>query len=193
MRITPKHAYAILSLLLSYNIASAQSQTVLVNGEPTRVDLIGSDVTAVNNEVKGYMRGYERPPFDPFKKASPIPSPITRTATRSSQTVATSKPRTASTPATSVKPEGGLTFEGITTKLTASAKEQIKKIKSGEVKSVLLKSWHLAGNKISQNLIKQRLDACRAVFMAEGIGPNVILTSLTAGSEESKKVEVILE
>jgi len=178
------------------NTLNAQNKTVLINGVATKVNVSNTQLVAIYDSLNSYMDGYEAAPSDPFKKVRPrLQSEI------AAAPVASASPETSNVKYVDVDKEmnfdNGLFFEPNSAVLTKKAENAVKKyvntLKSGKAKTVLLKSWHLSDNKASKELVKDRLEACKKVFISNGIGTNVILTSLTASNEESKFVTIVLK
>jgi len=173
-----------------------QKVTVLINGVPTQITQEQTEITQVHNQLgTSYMAGFEAAPNDPFQKVRP--KLLSELITPQQAIAATSKPIVRTEVNKELNFDNSLFFKSGTAELTVKAEEAIKsyaeQLKTGKAKSVLLKSWHLANNKISEQLVKSRLEACKAIFVKQGIGTNVILTSLTAAAEESKFVTIQLQ
>ena len=181
-------------------IGIAQTTVVLINEKPTRVKLQDGEIAAVYNEVPGYMKGYKKSPADAFQKldiklieggidsdtpvaAEELPNDVAPEATTSFDT-------------SSDLPEPYVNFDSGSAILTDASLTTIQSfasaMKSGNRKSILLKSWFKSGDGGSQELIQNRLDACRAYLESQGVPSNRILTSLIGSNRESKFVSVVI-
>lgn len=197
MNILKTYSLVVLVALFFAIDGYSQQVTVLINGVPTKISQNDSELTDIHNELSAsYMSGFELAPSDPFQKVRPklqseLVSPQIAVASE------TPKPVVRTEVNKELNFDNSLFFKPGTADLTTKAQEAIKsyaqQIKDGKAKSVLLKSWHLANNKISEQLVKSRLDACQEVFVKMGIGTNVIVSSLTAAAEESKFVTIQLQ
>jgi len=180
-------------------IGLAQTAIVLINEKPTRVKLEDGEITAVYNEVPNYMDGYEKAPEDAFKKLplqrinndiEVVAQPAVAVAdTESDSDIEIDAPE---------KPElePSVYFEKNSAILTdeslATIQAYATRFKDRSNKSILLKAWYRSGDERSQELVENRLDACRAYLETNGVASNIILTSLIGSNRESKFVSVIL-
>lgn len=205
---------------LAISISLLQAQTiVLLNGVPTKVMLEGTKIVSIGESVDAHMAGYaaatteieysDNPDFidatstDSYRK--PSSTAIASTPVTSAPTAAVDTP----TPP-KVKPEAVLpavekplvagnyfNFSGNSALLSASAIDQIKeysqKILTGEASSVLLESFFDASNKRSEELVQNRLDACKRYFEVNGIANNLVQVNKIADKTQSNKVSVRLK
>ena len=195
MKILPVKLILVFAVLCSASMSFGQTKTLLVNGVATKINVADAEIVSIYDSVPGYMDGYEAAISDPFTKVKP------RLQSEIAPAVVSTTTNAANVRYVDVDKEmnfdNSLFFTPSSAQLTTKGKAAVKNyadtMKSGGAKTVLLKSWHLKGNKISKQLVKARLDACKASFIAQGIGTNVILTSLTAAEEESKFVTIVLK
>lgn len=197
----------ILTLLLGIVICMPQSNAqvkVLVNGVATTVNHENGNITAIYDSLPNYMDGYEKAPYDLFKK---VPPRLDSNAfAEVDQTPPQTKGDMAKEPTVKeiakldrqrAKKNNAIYFDDDTAEIRALSNKKLmyfsEKIKSGTSKSVLLKAWYEIDNEESQELVKNRLETCKLKMEKQGVPSNLILTSILGSSKESKFVTVLLQ
>lgn len=194
---------SIIILLFGFVGLSAQT-VVLINGVPTKVKLNGSEIVKVLGVENNYLAGYATSqnefqtvdPTDPTS-ASPVASANTNSTTRSAPS--------ASSPATSQSSNSTTTaFSGNYFKFDRNSallsqlsineiKDYAKKITSGQASSVILQSFYRTNSQRSEQLVKNRLDACKKYFELNGVSASAITTESIANDRQSDKVSITLQ
>ncbi len=172
-------------MLVCSAITQAQ-YVVLVNGNATKVDLDGSDVVALHEELPRYMRGFEKAPYDGFMKTMPLSNiEDIIVAEDSGDIIYENDPSL---------PPNALYFDPDLATLTKSTIAALKNyatmIKESNSKSVILKSWYKLGDINSQELISNRLEACKQYLEINGIQGSLIFTSFTASKNATDYVSI---
>lgn len=194
-------------LLCTALSANAQKTAViLINEQPTRVVLENGEIAQVKGVVPAHMNGYEAAPRDAFQKipleSIEILNPQSETPVALS--LAENVPGTTEAGTTGDTADGSNTatlsksinfsFESAT--LSEESLQTIesyaKVLNNRTSKSILLKSWYKDGDARSEELVRNRLDACRQYLETRGVASNIILTSLVGSNRESRFVTVIL-
>ena len=183
----PKLVFLVIYLSISASVSHAQ-KTVLVNGEASKVTVSNTDVTAVNESVPGYMNGYERPTGDIFQKVAPRLGTTTRTSTLPPATVK-KEPLLANVKSVSFK-EGSFDVNDSGQQFLDIVANTIK---SGEAKTILLKTWYKSEDKVDISLTRKRLDACKRYLESKGVVSNLILTSMVAKDKKSTDIAVLMK
>ena len=159
-------------------------KVVLVNGEAAAVELEGSQVTAINRQLPNYMRGFIKPGSDIFLKAPLFPGEEAAVA----EDTGVEKP---------VLLANAVFFENNSAILSNKTIESLKKYaqtaqKNGP-KTIILKSWYEVGNENSQELVNNRLEACKEFLEINGVQGSLIFTSFTGADEETDYVTVTFQ
>ena len=202
MKFIPKCGL-IVAFALSTQLSIGQSAIVLINEQPTRVKIENGEITAVYEKVPNYMDGYKKAPEDAFKKLplkaitgsqvyvfedTPEPAEI-NTTEDTGETIEVDAVEDSELASAIDFNSGSAILSNIA---LTTIEDYAKQLKNSEVKSILLKSWYRSGDSNSQELVKNRLEACRAYLESQGVASNVILTSLIGSNRESKFVSVIV-
>lgn len=186
-------------LTLFTQLGLTQSAIVLINEQPTRVKLEDGEITTVYEKVPNHMDGFAKAPEDAFSKLelsqfnADVPAvadnDTTESDTEDIQILDDSHLEVANI-------DESVNFDYDSAILTPGALTTIKSyasvIKSNDKYTVMLKSWYKSGDQRSQELVKNRLDACKAYLEANGVPSNIIVTSMIGSNRESKFVSVIL-
>lgn len=179
---------------------NAHSQViVLINEVATRVDHVDGDLEKLYEEIPDYMDGFEKSPYDMFTKVPPrLLSELT--ASNDIAVVERTKTADANNLVDSDKTEednNAIYFKSnsvtIGKKYTTKIGDFSKEVTSGKARSVLLKSWYKTDDDASQDLAKQRLEACKKYMEKEGVPSNLILTSVIGSNKASNYVSVLLQ
>ena len=188
--LSPKFLCLTVYLFIYIGVSNAQ-KTVLVNGEATKVTVSNQDVTSIDGKVDGHMSGYTQPTSDIYKKVNPrigvtnTPSTRTVSAPVSSKT----EPLLSNTKSVSFAEDK---YE-ITTNAKAYLDTVAKSIKSGDVRTILLKTWYLSGDSDNISLTRRRLDSCKRYLEKQGVGSNLILTSMVAKKETTSEIAILMK
>lgn len=184
-------------VLLSFAPSLIFSQTVvLINGVPTQVVLEGSEIVEIKGEVSNYLAGYEQPTSaNAFQysadKNIEQAAAVAESAPRKEKII--SKTRTSDSP---IVTGNYFKFEPQSALLSDLSINEIKdhasKVKAGKASTVLLESFHIANNKVSIELVQNRLEACKKYFEINGVPSNTIITNMYPNNTESNKVSVTL-
>jgi outer membrane protein OmpA-like peptidoglycan-associated protein len=165
-------------------------KTVLVNGEATKVTVSDNNITSIKGTSPGYMAGYADASNDVFTKVQPRLGSTQATTSRASAPVAAKKePLLSNTDAVSFA-EGAYEIEADAKKYLNSV---AKSVKSGEVKTILLKTGYKTGDSDDISLTRRRLDSCKRHLESKGVGSNLILTSMVARKDASTKIAVLMK
>lgn len=169
--------------------SSATAQIILVNGQPTEVEIQNNELTKIKGKVTGHMTDYRSAPSDKFTKVSPrLDEIITSKAVLaesdniSGSTINNLKTVSFDDQSTFIDKDGQKFLDNI-----------VSTIKSGKSTTILLKSWYKSGDKSDIALTRQRLDACKRYLEDQGIISNLILTSMVAKSDKSADIAVFMK
>ena len=199
----------------SYGASQAQT-IVILNGVPTKVQLEGDKIISVLEEMPNYLDNYQNSAseiqYGNVNNAvegalASTTTPVNTTAATQPTTVVTetsSKPK----PAVETNTEPPMTdsaksftgnyfkFSGNSALLSELSINEIKdyaqKILNGEASSVTLESFYRANSTRSEQLVTNRLDACKKYFELSGVDPNLITINKVADKNQSNKVAVTL-
>jgi len=188
-------------LSFSFNFLLAQS-VILINGVPTQVRLEGTEIVEVKGEAKNYLAGFDSSAVSTGfqyaelrmnQRTPAVAEAPVRQATKPNVAPSLSSPRAASSPFIS---GNYFKFGSNSALLSDTSLKEIRqyseKIKSGKASSVLLESFHVDGNASSQELVMNRLEACKNYFEVNGVPSNLIVTNIYPNDKESDKVSVTL-
>jgi len=174
----------------------------LVNGVATDVDQKNGNVTALYSEFPNYMDGYEKAPFDPFKKVPPrmnILNYAEATFLKQADKQSTLKQAKASannTPRSS-KRDKFIYFEGNSSTINKNSLPKVasnsKKIIEGKAKSLLIKGWFKKNDDSSKQRIERRLEVCKAELEEKGVPSNLILTSIMESNKELRYLSILTQ
>ncbi len=172
--------------------STAYSQkVVLVNGEAKKVNIEDNAVTEIQKDVPNYMNGFEDTSADPYTKVEPRIG--TQAVVASDRNMAEAK----LSPFTTVKKDKTVSFGDGSSVLSTEAQDFIKKIaasvKSGEAKTVLLKSSHVSDDRENLSIMRKRVEACKKLLIENGVAPNLILTSMFSAKEATDVVGILLK
>jgi hypothetical protein len=187
MKITPNNYLFIFLLFASF--LSGQSTVVLINEVPTRVEIDGGEITAINEKVPSYMRGYEKSPKDAFRKLWPGEDlPVLADNQTDGDAIAESN---------AVLPKEAISFKANSYELGEDTKANLAKlaqqIREENRTSVVLKSWYKIGDFQSQDLTINRLDACKDFLVTNGVQGSLIVTSFTGTEKQVNHVQATLK
>ncbi len=186
----PKLVFLVIYLCL-YSSSSYAQKTVLVNGEATKVVIANSDISEIKGQKPGYMNGYESPSTDVFTKVPPRlgnqgtsvrPSTPVATTTKKEPLLTDVKSVSFAEDAYEVNNDGQKFLDIIA-----------NTIKSGEVKTILLKTYYKSEDNANISLTRRRLNACKRYLESKGVVSNVILTSMVAKDEKSNDIAVLMK
>lgn len=187
-------------------LQAQKTAIVLINEQPTRVVIKDGEITEIKSLVPGYMSGYQKAPADNFQKV-PLQSieylkasdSIVIAAFRGENTITDNKAleeKAAVVDKTKKALSQSINFDFESAILSELALETIEAyaelLNSGSARSILLKSWYKDGDQQSEELVRNRLDACRQYLETRGVASNIILTSLIGSNRESRFVSVVL-
>lgn len=182
--------YLFLAVLLYAGTTYAQD-VLLVNGEATSVVIQDKNITAINGKVSNYMNGFQSGPNDGFTKVAP------RLGT---QAVAINDVSTVRnmTKVGSKKPKfKSVSFEEGKYEISTDGADFLNTIantiKSGEVKSILLKTNYLAESKVDISLMRRRLDATKRYLEEKGVQSNLILTSMVSKDSKTSDISILMK
>lgn len=180
-----------LLLLICFSATGfGQTKVVLVNGDAKLVELSGSDVTTIKKDLPRHMRGYEKPSYDLFKKRSPLAELSSPVAVNElgGDIVPSSKSESIS---------NAIYFDSNSAILTDQAIAALKRwsteLKSKGNQTVLLKSFYKEGNTKSQQLVANRLDACKRYLELNGVQSSLIFTTFTGADNLVDYITVNLQ
>ena len=195
----------------SSNFAHTQT-VVILNGVPTKVQLEGDKIVSILEEVPNYLgNGYENKSTEikygakgniiegTVASTPTAAATLTTTSSVTKTTTTTTTTTTATTQTQSTSPIIGNYFKfsgnsALLSELSISAiKDYAKKIASGEASSVTLESFYQTDNARSEQLISNRLDACKKYFELSGVSSSQIKTNKIADTNQSNKVSVTLK
>jgi len=191
-------------LILGFSFASfvLSAQTVvLINGVPTKVVMEGTEIIEVQGEAAGYLSGFETTVTqgDSFQYAELRLNQASTPATAAAPLVQAPKEKVISKSVSANSPivSGNyFNFPVASAILSSQAIKDIKQyssqVKSGKASSILLESFHLANDKKSIDLTRNRLDACKRYFEINGVSSSVIVTNLYPNDSQSDKVSVTI-
>lgn len=194
----------ILIIGLNFTLFTLSAQSVvLINGVPTKVQLDGSEVISVEGEASNYLSGFDTTGTqgDIFQYAELRIGNTVEPEVRTTAPVVAEAPKekiiTKSISTDSPIVSGNyFNFAESSAILSSAAIKDIKdyaqKIKAGTASSVLLESFHLANDKKSIDLTRNRLDACKRYFEINGVSSSLIVTNLYPNDRQSEKVSVTL-
>ena len=185
--ISPNFLSLTVIVFMYCGIMNAQ-KTVLVNGEATLVTLSNNDIASVKGSKANHMSGYAQPSSDIYKKVKPrIGNSVPSTRTIPAPVSNTKEPLMRNTESVS--------FADGNSDVSAEAKKYLnsvaKSVKSGEVKTILLKTWYKSGDTDNISLTRRRLDSCKRFLESKGVVSNLILTSMVAKSKSSSEIAVL--
>ncbi len=194
---------AIIILLFGFVGLSAQT-VVLINGVPTKVKLNGSEIVKVLGVENNYLAGYatSQNEFQTVDPTDPTSAPTVASADTNPTTRSASN---ASSPATTQSSNSATTaFSGNYFKFDRNSallsqlsineiKDYAKKITSGQASSVILQSFYRTNSLRSEQLVKNRLDACKKYFELNGVSASAITTESIANDRQSDKVSITLQ
>jgi len=182
--------YLFLAILLYAGNSFAQD-VVLVNGDATKVVIKDKNITTINSKVPNYMNGFQAGPNDGFTKVPP------RLGT---QAVAINDVSTVRnmTKVGSKKPNyKKVSFEEEKFDISTDGQKFLNTIantiKSGEVKSILLKTNYLSENKADISLMRRRLNATKRYLEEKGVQSNLILTSMVAKDSKTSDISILMK
>ena len=197
------------TVLLALGVLLQAQKTAigLINEQPMRLLIKDGEITEIKSLVPGYMAGYQKAPVDNFQKEAL--QPIEYFKASDSVAVAALKGGNAKTDNNLVVDETTATVHKTDKALSQSinfdfesailsdlALETIEAcaelLKSGSARSILLKSWYKEGDQQSEELVSNRLEACRQYLETKGVASNIILTSLIGSGRESRFISVVL-
>ena len=199
MKYLPLTTVVVISLLST--TSSFGQVKALINGVATDVDHINGELTAIYKQFPNYMNDFEDAPFDIFQKVPPRLNQegfveVEQTTSSLESTVTPSKEMVKGD-GKKAKENNAIFFIGSTSDMNKKSVTKIKsfsdKITKGDSKSVLLKAWYKLDDPKSEELVKSRLDVCKAEMEANGVPSNLILTSILGSSKESRFVTVLLQ
>lgn len=182
--------YLFLAVILYAGSTQAQ-EVLLVNGDATRVVIESYKITAIEGKVSNYMNGFQVGPNDGFTKVAPrlgtqAVAINDVSAVRNMTKVGAKKPKYKS-----------VSFEEDMFDITADGKKFLKTIastiKSGEVKSILLKTNYMAEDKSDISLMRRRLDATKRFLEEKGVQSNLILTSMVAKDKKTSDIAILMK
>ena len=192
----------------SSNLAYTQS-VVILNGVPTRVQLDGDKIVSILEEVPNYLSSeYERKNTeikhgDPAnvvkdaKTSQPAEAIAVNATTKAKSTETTETVETKTTISSEPLVSKKFKFSGNSALLSelsiSEIKNYAKKVISGEASSVTLESFFQTGNRRSEQLINNRLDACKKYFELSGVDSSKIMTNKIADNNQSNEVSVTLK
>lgn len=192
----------IVTLALQCSITFSQKTAiVLINEQATKVELTDGEITAVYNAVPGHMNGYSKAPNDDFRKI-PLQQldtdrllAVQQSADPADKDLFLPEPEEPATDESNALNQAVyFDFESaiLSNEALGTIENYADVLKARQANSVLLKSWYKNGDANSEKLVKNRLDACRAYLETQGVGSNIILTSLIGSNRESRFVSLIL-
>ena len=181
------------TVLLALGVLLQAQKTAigLINEQPMRLFIKDGEITEIKSLVPGYMAGYQKAPVDNFQKVAL--QPIEYFKASDSVAVAALKGGNAKTDKALSQ---SINFDFESAILSDLALETIEAcaelLKSGSARSILLKSWYKDGDQQSEELVSNRLEACRQYLETKGVASNIILTSLIGSGRESRFISVVL-
>jgi outer membrane protein OmpA-like peptidoglycan-associated protein len=200
-----------LTIILAFitHIGWAQTAIVLINEQPTRVSLNNKgEISKVYNKVPGYMSDFKKAPRDEFKKfelsdidnnedlVMMAPQTLSETDATQAAAVNAQKEEAIDIEDSDNRVSPSIYFDMASAILSEESLNTIKAyasvLKERGANSVLLKSWYKSGDKKSQELVENRLEACRQFLETQGVASNIILTSIVDSNRESSYVSVIV-
>jgi len=200
--------FALFVCLLCFSTNTNGQVKVLVNEVPMDVDHTNGELLALYKKYPNFMDGYEKAPFDPFKKVQPRINDLNFATNdkKALQSRGEMNDNTQATPSNVTDNEKALKkslkdkyiyFVGGTSNIDDKSLIKVKnfseKIKNGESKSILIKGWYKMDNDSSQKLIQDRLEGCKFKLEEAGVPSNLILTSILGSNKESKYVSILLQ
>ena len=176
-------------VVLCFYAGTAVGQTILVNGQATKVEILDKDLKKVNGKVNGHMTEYQSPSNDKFTKVGPRIG---------SQDQVKPKPRLDEKVSGSIISNlKTVSFKGKSTDISMDGQkfldDIVNTIKSGKSTTILLKTWYMAEDKADIAITRKRLDACKRYLESEGIVSNLILTSMVAKENKSSDIAVFMK
>jgi len=206
MKFFPRLGLCAVLLSLGVLLQAQKTAIVLINEQPTRVVIKDGEITEIKSLVPGYMTGYQKAQADKFQKV-PLQS-IEYLKASDSVVIAAYKGENSipdsiapeDKTSTATKSDKALSqsvnFDFESAILSDLALETIEAyaelLNSGSARSILLKSWYKDGDQKSEELVRNRLAACRQYLETRGVASNIILTSLIGSNRESRIVSVVL-
>jgi len=205
----------VLTIVLSTLFGSAQT-VVLINGVPTKVTLDGTKIVSVIGPAENHLKNftsatseisYASADIDKINGAgvsdetTSSPTASVSTGTPDTGTVTTTTATTATTTPTESKPAAlagnYFKFERNSALLSELSINEIKdyadKITNGSASSVTLQAYYRANSKRSEQLIKNRLDACKKYFELNGVSTSAIKIEKLPEEQQSDKVSVLVQ
>lgn len=190
---------------LGLTVSSAQT-VVLINGVPTKVELAGSEIVKVIGVENNYMAGFSNTQND-YQTVDPstgaVSSPIATTSTSSTITSATTTTSTVisqpveSPTAAPIVSGNYFKFDRNSALLSQLAINEIKdyatKVTSGQASNITLQSFYTTNNKRSEQLTKNRLEACKKYLELNGVSPTAITVESIPNDRQSDKVSITLQ
>ncbi len=195
---------------------------IILNGTPTMVTLNGKDITKIHGEAIDFMNGFKQSPkgifkFAPLGKNPAATSRIVNEGiaqTEVEKVVAPEKTIIVQNNAVIVKETGNsqiktteisrteiksgtyILFESKSALLITTALKDLDgyadKIKAGEASSVVLESFYRRGDRKSEELVKNRMEACKQYLELKGVPINIIATNISQSMRETEKISVTL-
>lgn len=175
----------IMAFSMISTITNAQS-IVLINGVPTQVTLEGEEVTSIQGTVDNHMAAYDNTTKGDFQKVPARDYNVARDASLELDDDAF----------TDVS-GNYLKFRTGSAILSNLALNEIKdyadKLNSGQAETIVLESFYKEGDTKDKKLVENRVEACRKMFELNGIGKNLIVTSVSEGKTSTNKVQISLK
>ncbi|NNE16393.1 MAG: hypothetical protein HKN51_15540 [Saprospiraceae bacterium] len=170
----------------------------LVNEVATKVDHTNGQITAVHETYPNYMDGFEKAPNDIFHK---VPPRIQPDKEMRSQVNVIDKWILDSSLASNDRNKqirrNAIFFNSDSSQIQSNSVRRVqnfaRKIISGQMKSVVLKSWFKVDDLESRDLVQERLEACKLAMVENGVPSNLILTSILSSDQESRFVTVMVQ
>ncbi len=192
-------------LLALVGLAGLSAQTVvLINGVPTKVELNGSEIVKVLGVENNYLAGYATAQND-YQTVDPTTRATIATASDNTDLNQTS---TTTANASTTEPQGSnnasTAFSGNYFKFERNSallsqlsineiKDYAKKVTTGQASSVTLQSFYRTNSQRSEQLVKNRLDACKKYFELNGVSASAITTESIPNDRQSNKVSITLQ